>query len=117
MRHFKRLKKLGLKKSHRDSLVKNLVSSLVLSGRLRTTESRAKVLASRMGRIMSLVKRKEKREAIRLLPKYCWGLAASKKIVDELKPKYENRSSGFTRITRVGVRKGDNASYVQIELL
>lgn len=120
MRHQKKLKKLGLKKSHRDSLVKNLVADLVLHGSLHTTENRAKVLASRFGRLMSLVQKKEKREAIRLLPNYCANTAHGmtyKKLIDELKPKYEKRASGFTRITRLGMRKGDNASLVQIQLV
>lgn len=117
MRHFKRLKKLGLKKSHRDSLLKNLVASLILHGRIRTTESRAKALASQFGRLMNLVQKKEAREAIRLIPNYCATLEASEKLIKELKPKYEKRTSGFTRITRVGMRKGDNATQVQIELL
>ena len=117
MRHKKQLKKLGLKKSHRDSLVKNLITSLVLHGRIKTTQSRAKVLASRFARMMRVVHKKDKREAIRDMPQYCMTEAASKKIVDELKAKYENRTSGFTRITRLGLRKGDSASLVLIELI
>lgn len=117
MRHRKKLKKLGLKKSHRDSLLRNLVTSLVLNGRIRTTETRAKALAARFGRLMRVVRNREKREAIRLLPRYCSGLVASEKIVNELKEKYKERTSGFTRITRVGMRKGDNAILTQIELL
>lgn len=117
MRHFKRLKKLGLKKSHRDSLKKNLVASLILNERIRTTESRAKVLQSHFGRMMNIVQRKDIREAIRALPNYCAVDAACRKLMAELKPKYEKRTSGFTRITRIGMRKGDNAKLVQIQLV
>lgn len=117
MRHRKKLKKMGLKKSHRDSLLKNLIAALVLHGRLKTTESRAKALASRFGKLMTLVLKKEKREAIRLMPNYCFTEKASRKIIDELKPKYEKRKSGFTRITPIALRKGDNAKLVQIELI
>ena len=117
MRHVKKLKKLGLKKSHRDSLIKNLVTSLILNGRIRTTESRAKVLASRFGRLMRIIQNKEQREAIRLIPAFCMTEAASRKLLGELKGKYEGRVSGFTRITRIGLRKGDSARLVQIELI
>lgn len=117
MRHRKKLKKLGLKHSHRESLVKNLVASLVLHGKIRTTESRAKVLAARFGRIMRTAQKKEKREAIRAMPKYCSIKKASEKIINELKLRYKNKKSGFTRITRIGMRKGDNAKLVQIELI
>lgn len=117
MRHQKKLKKLGLPKDHRKSLLRNLVASLVLHGRIRTTESRAKALAARFGRVMRLVQKKENREAIRILKRYLALETASKKIMGELKKKYEKRTSGFTRITRVGMRKGDNATLVQIELV
>lgn len=117
MRHLKKLKKLGLVKDHRVSLVRNLVTSLVLNGYLTTTPGRAKVLASRFGRMMTIVKRKEKREAIRMLSQYVMTQAASKKVIEELKAKYEGRASGFTRITPVGTRKGDNAPQVHIELI
>ncbi|MEK7523435.1 MAG: 50S ribosomal protein L17 [Patescibacteria group bacterium] len=117
MRHQKKLKKLGLAKPHRDSLLKNLVSSLILHGRIRTTETRAKAVAARFGRLMNFAQRKEKREAIRILPRFCSVPAAQRKLMDELKPKYEKRTSGFTRITRIGLRKGDSACLVQIELL
>lgn len=117
MRHRKKLRKLGVPKDHRKSLLRNLTASLILHGRIRTTKSRAKALAARFGRLMHLVQKKEKREAIRLLPEYCAIPAASRKFINDVKLKYEKRSSGFTRITPVGIRKGDCAFIVQIELI
>lgn len=117
MRHRSKLKKLGLGYSHRNALLKNLLASLVLHGRLRTTAARAKALAAKIDRVMRIVRTKEAREAIRALPKYCFDKKASIKIMQELKPKYEKRNSGFTRILPVGVRDGDNAKLVQIELI
>lgn len=117
MRHQKKLKKIGLPKDHRTALLRNLIASLVIHERIRTTQARAKALSSRFDRVMSLVKRKDTREAIRTVAQYCTIEAASRKLVGELKGRYENRTSGFTRITRVGMRKGDNAKLVQIELL
>lgn len=117
MRHCKKLKKLGLKHSHRESLIKNLVASLVLHEKIRTTESRAKVLAARFGRIMRAAQKKEKREAIRAMSKYCFIKKVSEKVINELKTRYKDKTSGFTRITRIGMRKGDNAKLVQIELV
>lgn len=117
MRHRKKLEKLGLPKDHRKSLLRNLIASLILHGRIRTTKSRAKALAARFGKLMNLVQKKEKREAIRLLPGYCSVPAASRKFINDIKVKYEKRSSGFTRITPVGTRKGDSALIVQVELI
>ena len=65
---------------------------------------------------MRLVQKKDKREAIRLLPRYCGIEAAARKIM-ELKEKYAKRQSGFTRITPLSLRKGDNATLVKIELV
>lgn len=117
MRHLKKLQKLGLAKDHRTSLLRNLVTSLVLNGHLKTTPNRAKALAARFGRMMTLVKKKEKREAIRLLPQYVTTKAASQKIIEELKDKYAGRTSGFTRSVPVGLRKGDSAKQVYVELI
>jgi len=120
MRHLKKVKKLGLKKSHRESLIKNLVLSLVLHGKLKTTPNPAKVLAARFGRVMNFLQNKEKREFIRLLPALCAPYSKQDelvKIFDDLKVKYAGRKSGFTRITCVGCRKGDNAKIVLIELI
>lgn len=120
MRHQKRLKKLGLAKDHRDSLLKNLVADLVLHGKIRTTKSRAKALSARFARMMKLVRKTDKREAIRVLPNYCANSkndAARKKVINELKVKYEQKTSGFTRIIPISIRKGDCAALVQIELI
>lgn len=117
MRHKKKVKKLGLPKAHRVSLLRNLISSLVLHGKIRTTENRAKALAARFGRLMNLIQKTGLREAIRFLPRYVSVAAAQKKLMDEVKKKYEKRTSGFTRITRIGLRKGDSARFVQIELI
>lgn len=120
MRHQKKLKKLGLPKPHRTSLLRNLVLSLILNGKLRTTDSRAKALTARFARLMRFVRTKEKRELIRALPTFLPGYkdkADLGKKLDDLKIRFEKKTSGFTRITRVGLRKGDNASLVQIELI
>lgn len=117
MRHRKKLKKIGLARPHRVSVLKNLAASLVLHGRLRTTKRRAKALASHINHLLHIVQKKEPREAIRLLPRYLWGKSAAEKIMKEWKPKLGERKSGFTRITPIGLRKGDSAKLVQIEIL
>ena len=120
MRHLKKVKKIGLAKDHRKSLLKNLIASLVLAEHLCTTQARAKALAARFGKLMWLIQNKEKREALRLLPNYCANAAngtAYFKLINELKSKYDKRTSGFTRITRLAMRKGDNALLVRIELI
>lgn len=120
MRHRKKLKKIGLPKDHRKSLLRNLTTSLVINGQLKTTMSRARALASHFARLMRTLQQRENREAIRMLPRFIsagsLGVSMGKKIA-ALKAKYEGRASGFTRITPMGLRRGDGATLVQIELL
>ncbi|PJC36614.1 50S ribosomal protein L17 [Candidatus Peregrinibacteria bacterium CG_4_9_14_0_2_um_filter_53_11] len=117
MRHQNRLKTLGLPSPHRESLLRNLTASLIIHEKIRTTKSRAKALSQRFDRVMSLIQRKDDREAIRTLGQYLTIKEASKKILKELKPRYADRTSGFTRITGIGLRAGDSATLVQIELV
>ncbi|PIQ78231.1 50S ribosomal protein L17 [Candidatus Peregrinibacteria bacterium CG11_big_fil_rev_8_21_14_0_20_46_8] len=117
MRHRNKVKKLGLRKDHRTALLRNLTTSLILHDKIRTTEARAKVVSARFGRLMNIVQKKEAREAIRMTPKYLSNTDASRKLLEVLKPKYADRQSGFTRITRIGLRDGDKATLVQIELI
>lgn len=117
MRHQKKLKKLGVKKDHRTSMIRNLITSLVLHEHIKTTPNRAKVLAARFSRMMTIVKRKNDREAIRLLPQFVTTELASKKVMGVLKAKYEGKISGFTRSIPLGLRKGDSAEQVHIELI
>lgn len=112
-----RVKKLGLNKEHREALLKQQLAALVINESIKTTEARAKVLAGRMGRAMRFVRNKDKREAIRALVSFVSTKDASVKFVDVLKSRYETRNSGFTRITRLGLRKGDCARLVQISLV
>mgnify|MGYP001563033809 CR=1 FL=1 len=117
MRHQVRKKQLGRPKAHRSSMMQNLANSLVMHERIKTTEVRAKQLRSLVDRIISMSKKKDAREAIRYLSQQGIQITASKKICSALVKRYEGRSSGFTRITPFGLRKGDNATIVYIELV
>lgn len=117
MRHRKRIKKLGVSKPRRTQMMRNMTASLILSERLQTTEARAKALSAHFARLMHHVQTKNIREAIRITPKYLYGASASRKLHAEFKTRFEKRTSGFTRITHIGPRGGDNARLVSIELV
>lgn len=98
-------------------LERNLVTSLVLYETLRTTRKRAKVIAPTFDHLITLVKTKDAREAIRAINAVVTHRNASRKIVEVFKDRYAKRPSGYTRITAVGARKGDGAQLVDLELM
>lgn len=116
MRH--NVKKSGLRKTKGwyKALRKNLLTSLFKHDKIKTTLSRAKTIQPLAEKILTAVKRKEEREAIRYLKVYITEEAVSKKIVKDAKEKFADKTSGFVSIVRIGVRDGDAAPLVQIEL-
>lgn len=117
MRHRKKLNRLGLGRAHRRILLKNLATSLVMRGSIETTVIKAKALRSYVARLIAVAKQENTMNAIRRLHVLLTNEEASKKLLSVLKKRYENRSSGFTRLTPVKYRKGDNAKIIRIELL
>jgi large subunit ribosomal protein L17 len=119
MRHrVKKISKLGRKADHRKLLMRNLATSLVLHDKIQTSEAKAKALQPIFDRIITNVKRKvDDKAAIRYLKAYLLDEKAQKKVLLELKKRYTERNSGFTRITPIGIKKGDATPKVQIELI
>jgi len=119
MRHrVKKTSKLGRQADHRGLLLRNLATSLVLHEKIQTSATKAKALQPAFEKLITNLKKKsEDREAIRYLKSFLLDEKAQKKALAELKPKYAERKSGFTRITPVGVQKGDATPKVQIELV
>lgn len=117
MRHKVKKTQLNLKRPHRDSVLRNLATSLVLYEKLRTTLNRAKAVQPIVERLMKTAQKKEPKVAIRELNRVFYDGNASKKVMEVLKTKYENRNSGYTRITKLKLRDGDAAQLVQIEFV
>lgn len=119
MRHrIKKTAKLGRKSDHRQLLLRNLATSIILSGKIKTTETKASTLQPFVDNLIANTKSKANdREAIRYLKSVLLDEKAQKIVLQDLKKKYADRSSGFTRITPLGVRAGDGAKKVLIELI
>ena len=119
MRHrVKKTTKLGRKADHRRLLMRNLATSLVLHDKIQTSAAKAAALQPYFERVISNIKKKaDDKEAIRYLKETLLDEKAQKKTLGELKKKYADRKSGFTRITPIGVQKGDATPKVQIELV
>lgn len=117
MEHRKNRLRLNQKPHHAGLMLRNLATSVVLYEAVRTTRKRAKVVAPLVDKLITIAKTKEPREAIRAINAVVMHENASKKIMQVLKTRYSKRSSGYTRISAVGARKGDGAQLVDLELM
>lgn len=135
MRHEKSGRKLGRTSSHRKAMFRNMATSLFIHGKIQTTEAKAKEVRAIAEKLITLGKR--------VPPSALEGLSgdelanakakrlhalrqARRKIVDgealhllfnDYSERYKSRAGGYTRITKVGFRSGDNASMAVISLL
>ncbi len=116
MRHRKRSRRLVGKWEHRQALLRNLLMALFVHERIKTTEAKAKELRRLADKMIMLAKRGDlaaRRQALSILP----DKAVIRKLFSEIKDRYAYRQSGFTRIVRIGPRRGDAAMMVFIELV
>ncbi len=117
MRHYKKGRKLGTDWSHTKAMKRSLVKSLFENDRIKTVEERAKEIRPNVDKIITWAKRGDlhsRRLAIA-------ALGNDKELVREIFEKVEkgmfaDRQGGYTRIMKLGFRKGDNASMVIMEL-
>ena len=108
MRHRKFGKQMGRNTAHRRSLLRNLVTSLMLEERIETTVAKAKAARGPAERLITLGKRGDL-HARRMAARYLTTPQAVKRLFDNLAQRYTTRSGGYTRIVRTGFRIGDGA--------
>ena len=109
-------RKLGVTSAHRQSILRNLVTDLFRYGRIQTTDCRAKEARKEAEKMITLAKRGDlhaRRQALA----YIKDEDVVTKLFDEIAPKYEERNGGYTRILKLGPRKGDVAESVFLELV
>ncbi len=116
MNHRIRGRKLGRKTAHRKAMLSNLVTSLIIHGRVKTTVARAKELRSWADNLVTLAKRKDL-HARRLARLRVDDKAALKRLFDDIGPRFQNRVGGYSRYYKCGFRVGDNAPLAYIEYL
>ena len=109
-------RKLGKTTAQRKAMLRQQVTDFLDKGRMETTITRAKEIKPLAEKMITLGKQKG-------LPAYRQALEfitredVAKKVFDEIAPKYAERNGGYTRITRVGARRGDAAETAVIELV
>jgi len=109
-------RKLGKNSGHRGAMLRNIVTSLLKHERIETTEARAKELSAIAEKMISLGKQGDL-AARRSTMAYLMDEDVVKKLFDTIAPKYADRQGGYTRIMRLGLRRGDAATMVIIELV
>ncbi len=109
-------RKLGRASDHRDAMLRNLVTSLLENGKIETTVEKAKETRSMAEKMITLGKTNtlhSRRQALSYITKE----DVVTKVFAELAPKYADRNGGYTRIMKLGPRRGDAAEMAIIELV
>jgi len=116
MRHRKSVKKLGRTTAHRRALLGNMATALFRSHAVITTTPKARVLRSVAERLITLGKRGDL-HARRLVARRVKDKAMLRKLFEEIAPQFATRPGGYTRIIKIGQRRGDGAHISRLELL
>ena len=109
-------RKLGKSTDQRMAMLRQQTTDLLDKGRMETTLTRAKEIAPMAEKMISLGKEKDL-ASYRQMLSFITREDVAKKTKDELAAKYADRNGGYTRITRIGVRRGDAAEVAVIELV
>ena len=117
-------RKLGRTADHRKAMLRNMATSLIMNGKIETTEMKAKELRSVVDELITLAKRGDL-HARRQAAAYVRNVVADektgetvlKKLFDEIGPKYADRNGGYTRVLKTGFSRGDSAPMAIIELV
>ncbi len=116
MRHRKRLVKLGREREHRKATLRNLVRGLFLHGRIKTTLPKAKAARSVAERLITRAKQDTVHNR-RQVRRFLIDRRLTNKLFVEIAPQYKDRPGGYTRIVKLGPRRGDAAEMAVLSLL
>ncbi|WP_037575390.1 50S ribosomal protein L17 [Phaeacidiphilus oryzae] len=108
--------RLGGSPAHERLLLANLATALFEHGRITTTEAKARRLRPVAEKLITKAKKGDLHNR-RLVRKTVTNVAVLHTLFTEIAPRYENRPGGYTRITKIGPRRGDNAPMAVIELV
>jgi large subunit ribosomal protein L17 len=116
MRHRKKGKILGRKIGPRRALLKSLAANFVLKGKIKTTEAKAKTIKPVVEKLITRAKENNLTN-YREINSFLQNRIATKKLLEEIGPRYKERPGGYCRIIKLGIRKGDAAEMVILELV
>ena len=116
-------RKLGRDSAHRKALLRNLATSLIVHGRIETTEKKAMELRSVADKLVTLAKKDDlhaRRQAAKVIFNVVdekTGQTALQKLFSEVGPKYADRNGGYTRVIKTEMRRGDASPMAIIEFV
>lgn len=117
-------RKLGRTADHREAMLRNMATSLIINGQIETTEMKAKELSSVVDKLITLAKRGDlhaRRQAAAYVRDVVadekTGQTALQKLFTEIGPSYADRNGGYTRVVKTRMRRGDSAPMAIIELV
>jgi len=116
MRHHNKNRKFGREKDVRKALLKSLALSLVEKEKIRTTEAKAKELRPIIEKLVTRA-RKEDLASRRIIASRLGSQKGTKKLFENIAPRYKDRSGGYTRIVKLPARKSDAAKMAIIEFI
>ncbi len=111
----KKGRKFNRKRDQRKALLKTMATSLILRGKIKTTEAKAKELSPYIEKKITKAK-KDSVATLRYLRTY-FSERTAKKLMQEVAPKYKERNGGYTKVIKLGQRKSDSANMAIIELI
>ena len=109
-------RKLGRTTDHRKAMLRAMVTFLMENGKIETTVTRAKEVRAMAEKMITIAKAGDL-HAKRQVYAYITKETVAKKVIDELAPKYKEVNGGYTRIIKIGPRRGDAAEMAIIELI
>lgn len=109
-------RKLGRTTAQRTAMLRAMVTFLLENGKIETTLTRAKEVSAMAEKMITIAKTNTLANK-RLVMKFVTKEDVTKKLFDEIGPKYKDRNGGYTRITKIGPRRGDAAEMAVIELV
>ena len=109
-------RKLGRTTDHRKAMLRAMVTFLLENGKIETTVTRAKEVRAMAEKMITIAKANDLHSK-RQVYSYITKETVAKKVMDEIAPKYADRNGGYTRVTRLGPRRGDVAEMAVIELV
>ncbi len=116
MRHRKKVKKLGRTASHRKATLRNLVSALIEHHQIRTTQVKAKAAQQFIDKLITIAK-EDTVHARRQVFKVLQNRNLVKALFDDIASTYSDRSGGYTRVIKLGTRRGDGAQMSLLQLV
>ena len=117
MRHMKSGRKLGRVSEHRRALFRNQLRSLIIHERIVTTLPKAKELRPIAEKVVTMARATESVHARRLVGRWIGERDLIKRLFTEIAPRFLTRPGGYTRIVKLGPRRGDGAEIAILEFV